>query len=692
MAGRGTDIKLAKDTREQLLHHWHLRELASRSLTVDATDEQIRENVYRKIAPRHLDIPKREAEEMPIAELELRLLRHWAMKNTWESPKKIESMNAEQLRNALDATGRFLLHRMRWFETIEDMGGLHVIGTERHESRRIDNQLRGRSGRQGDKGSSRFYVSLEDDLMKMFAGDTQMKLLSKMGMKEGDAIEHPWLTKSVERAQRKVEERNFQIRKNILEYDEVMEHQRRTFYGLRQRVLEGRDTKGLIFQYITDAVTDAVALYLGAMYPAECAAEYARQILDYPLQPERLRGREISDLTKRIRQDAKDEARAMISVTIGEYMPAVDVDPTEAASVVDFDAPALCAWAKSHFGVDLDVNHVQSAGPGARRDIENTLLHAAEERIDAADLSGLEKFTEATYGASELVKWADNKLGIKMTVEEINQALESANPDAVTQQIMKHAEALYEKREIEYPVEFSMSMAMAMMRQNPLMAAEQMVSWANSRYGLGWTVETLRALPPQKAREALHEASKSFVQEGKLQKEIDAALAVQGRKEIAAYFKEKYNVTLPENVTRLEGEELRDAIRARVENVLRSELVYFERTMLLETLDPTWKDHLYAMDQLRDTINYRAFSQLDPRIEYKREGSKLFTQMMEHVRDRVTDYVFKLKLLPQAAPPRPVGPDPFYAPPSGAPARPANGARRPAAAGGGDPYYQPPTA
>src|SRR6185436_18147851 len=137
-------------------------------------------------------------------------------------------------------------HRIRWFETVEDLGGLHVIGTERHEARRIDNQLRGRSGRQGDKGSSRFFVSLEDDLMKMFAGETQMKILAKLGMKEGDSIEHPWLSKSVQGAQRKVEERNFQIRKNILEYDEVMEHQRRTFYGLRQQVLEGRDTKGII--------------------------------------------------------------------------------------------------------------------------------------------------------------------------------------------------------------------------------------------------------------------------------------------------------------------------------------------------------------------------------------------------------------------------------------------------------------
>src|SRR5205085_2224842 len=111
-----------------------------------------------------------------------------------------------------------------------------------------------------------------------------------LGMKEGDAIEHPMLSKSVERAQRKVEERNFQVRKNILDYDEVMEHQRQGFYGLRQRVLEGRDVRGLIFGYIRDASRDAASEYLAKDYAAQCAAEFVRQTLDVMIYPERLRG------------------------------------------------------------------------------------------------------------------------------------------------------------------------------------------------------------------------------------------------------------------------------------------------------------------------------------------------------------------------------------------------------------------
>src|SRR6185436_12794383 len=125
-------------------------------------------------------------------------------------------------------------------EEVVELGGLHILGTERHESRRIDNQLRGRAGRQGDPGSSRFYLSLEDDLMRIFAGDRVKNLMDRMGMPYDEPIEHPWVTKSVENAQRKVEERNFDIRKNLLEYDDVMNAQRKTVYSLRQQLLLGR--------------------------------------------------------------------------------------------------------------------------------------------------------------------------------------------------------------------------------------------------------------------------------------------------------------------------------------------------------------------------------------------------------------------------------------------------------------------
>jgi preprotein translocase subunit SecA len=124
-------------------------------------------------------------------------------------------------------------------EEVRALGGLHILGTERHESRRIDNQLRGRAGRQGDPGSSRFYLSLEDDLMRIFAGDRVKSLMERMGMPDNEPIVHPWVTKSIQDAQRKVEERNFDMRKHLLEYDDVMNEQRKTVYKLRQQLLLG---------------------------------------------------------------------------------------------------------------------------------------------------------------------------------------------------------------------------------------------------------------------------------------------------------------------------------------------------------------------------------------------------------------------------------------------------------------------
>ena len=125
-------------------------------------------------------------------------------------------------------------------DEVREIGGLYILGTERHESRRIDNQLRGRSGRQGDPGTSKFYLSLEDDLMRIFAGDRVKNLMERMGMPDDEPIEHPWVTKSVENAQKKVEERNFDMRKNLLEYDDVMSAQRKTIYEMRQAMLVGR--------------------------------------------------------------------------------------------------------------------------------------------------------------------------------------------------------------------------------------------------------------------------------------------------------------------------------------------------------------------------------------------------------------------------------------------------------------------
>jgi preprotein translocase subunit SecA len=142
-------------------------------------------------------------------------------------------------------------------------GGLHIVGTERHESRRIDNQLRGRSGRQGDSGSSRFYLSLEDSLMRIFASERVAGLMQKLGMQEGEAIEHPWVTKAIENAQRKVEGRNFDIRKQLLDFDNVANDQRKHVYEQRRELMEAEDVseniKGIRHDVMTGVIDDFIA-------------------------------------------------------------------------------------------------------------------------------------------------------------------------------------------------------------------------------------------------------------------------------------------------------------------------------------------------------------------------------------------------------------------------------------------------
>ncbi len=180
-----------------------------------------------------------------------------------------EFVAAQKTREIEDAAERKHIEtqiKREWDTDHEDVvgvGGLHIIGTERHESRRIDNQLRGRSGRQGDPGSSRFYLSLEDDLMRIFGGDRIMGLMERLGMEEGVPIEHGMVTRAIERAQKQVEGRNFDARKHLLEYDDVMNKQRESIYTLRRSILEGREGK----EYILNSADEIVEYLIDTHFP-----------------------------------------------------------------------------------------------------------------------------------------------------------------------------------------------------------------------------------------------------------------------------------------------------------------------------------------------------------------------------------------------------------------------------------------
>jgi preprotein translocase subunit SecA len=169
-----------------------------------------------------------------------------------------------------EALARFQTEIQAEHDKVIAVGGLHILGTERHESRRIDNQLRGRAGRQGDPGSSRFYLSLEDDLMRIFAKEWVSNLLQRLGMEEGIPIESKLISRRIEAAQKAVEAQNFESRKHLLEYDDVMNKQREAVYGLRRQLLEGLDQKDLILEdYVSSAVGDLLDQYAPANVHAE---------------------------------------------------------------------------------------------------------------------------------------------------------------------------------------------------------------------------------------------------------------------------------------------------------------------------------------------------------------------------------------------------------------------------------------
>jgi preprotein translocase subunit SecA len=190
---------------------------------------------------------------------------------------------------------------------VRDRGGLYILGTERHESRRIDRQLRGRSGRQGDPGTTKFFLSLEDDLMRLFGSDRISSVMERMGLKEGEVIQHPLITRSVERAQKKVEENNFSIRKRLLEYDDTMNSQREVIYTKRNRALQGDRLKSEVFDLLEEYVDDLVKSHFDNVEADLLREELMMKLLvDVKIEPEEFEKLGADGLKERLLTAAKE--------------------------------------------------------------------------------------------------------------------------------------------------------------------------------------------------------------------------------------------------------------------------------------------------------------------------------------------------------------------------------------------------
>ncbi|MCA9189709.1 MAG: SEC-C domain-containing protein, partial [Planctomycetales bacterium] len=535
---------------------------------------------------------------------------------------------------------------------LKELGGLHVIGTERHEARRIDLQLRGRCGRQGDPGSSRFYLSLRDDLMRIFAGQWVEKAFKTMGMAEGEAIESPMVPRQIESAQKRVEERHFEARKNLLEYDEVMDEQRKRVYGYRQRILDGVNCKELILEMIERQVRVHTAVFLARDYGAEAFAAWAGQRLATTLDPKDFRGSDIESASREAIDVAEDMAADQIREAIEENLPyEEDMD--------QWNWAALAKFVDTRWGMNLRDRDLKKIG---RDGVEDYLTEKAVEAIRKVDLSDGAQFLERDFGLLNCVGWVRHKFGFEVDIEEIRDK----DAATVTRLINEKAAAQYDQKEAEYPVLAGIYRFSQKTANGPRIDRDALLAWARDRFQIQMDADAFRSKQRDEIMTMLVDASRQQqkvadtalasisqkVQQTFRDVDDDASLRESGIdesaiKSLTSWAEQELKCAFPDgqHLMRMTREEVHQRMVTASEDRYRPEIRRMERSLVLQLVDTAWKDHLLAMDHLRSAVGLVGYAQVDPKVEYKREGMRLFEQMWNSLGERVTDLVFRMEQL-----------------------------------------------
>lgn len=532
---------------------------------------------------------------------------------------------------------------------VAELGGLHVIGTERHEARRIDLQLRGRSGRQGDPGSSRFFLSLEDDLMRIFAGDWVKSILTRLGMQEGEAIESPLVSRQIEKAQRRVEERHFEQRKNLLEYDEVMDQQRKRVYTFRQNILEGGDCREIIFGMLREQIDQGVHDILSAGYGRDSCAKWAAQFAGIEVEASDISEPDPDLVIQFLKDEARNQADELIRDKIDEDL-SEDVEDQR-----EWNWLALSKWANARWGLNTNDRELKKIG---RDGISEYLLERAREAIDRADFSPVKAFLGEDYGRQSLSSW----LAHQYTLEIAPERFVGLSDDDAANLVFDELQKLYARKEVEFPVAVGMSRFLAEQGGGEKYDRDGLVRWANGRFQTQLDPDSFRGKARGEIQEILTQCSVNFSQNGhslaKVDEYLDRAYGERNGEdtrlapvrepqpitELVNWANDELNSELAvEELLPLPREEARRKLVHAVETRFRPELREAERSLVLHFLDEAWKQHLYYMDHLRQGIGLVGYAQKDPKVEYKREGMKAFEEMWKGIGRQVTGTIFRLE-------------------------------------------------
>ena len=469
-------------------------------------------------------------------------------------------------------------------DLVRDLGGLHIIGTERHEARRIDLQLRGRCGRQGDPGSSRFFLSLEDDLMRIFAGEWVKNVLTRLGMQDGEAIESRMVTRRVEAAQKKVEERNFEVRKNLLEYDEVMDEQRKRVYGFRQQILAGTDCRELIGEMVERQIEQNIGTFLDKDYGPQSYATWAATQLACELDGNDYRALSPQEAERLAVDEAVRQSETQIFEAVEENLPP-DEDQEE------WNWSALATFSNVRWKTSISDRDLKRAGLDG---VAELLQEKVREAIFRNDLSDGVKYLAPDFGLRSAYGWTEWRFGVPLNASDLEQLEKTGHdPQAFKQLVRIQAREVYSRREVEYPVLVGLSHFSSRQPDGSRrLDREGLLAWARQRFD-----------------PTLDESSVASADLDVLRATLSA---VSDRRHA------------------LGGDD-------------RDEMKRMERAVLLQILDNAWKDHLLAMDHLRSSVGLRGYAQVDPKVEFKREGMRTFDLMWKGIDERVTDIVYRIE-------------------------------------------------